>query len=95
MDIKMNIAKTNSMSVDNTPIKVNNVLVENVEGFIYLGQHDSLLSKNQDKYIQRRIVAGSATYAKHRDIFEINIAICLKRQVYTYCVLPALAYGAH
>ena len=44
--------------------------------------------------IQRRIMAGWAAYAKHRDIFKSNLAICLKRQVYNSCVLPAMTYGA-
>ena len=90
MGLKMNIAKTKVIVVDNTPINVNNVLIENVQGYVYLGQHYSLKEKNQDKEIQRRIMAGWAAYAKHRDIFKSNIAICLKRQVYNSCVLPAI-----
>ena len=39
-------------------------------------------------------MAGWAAYAKHRDIFKSNLAICLKRQVYNSCVLPAIPYGA-
>ena len=73
---------------------MNNVLIENVAGYVYLGQHYSLKEKNQDKEIQRRIMAGCATYAKHRDISKSNLAICLKRQVYNSCVLPAMTYGA-
>ena len=57
MGLKMNIAKTKVMVVDNTPINVNNVLIENVPGYVYLGQHYSLKEKNQDKEIQRRIMA--------------------------------------
>ena len=64
------------------------------QGYVYLGQHYSLNENNQDKEIQRRIMAGWAAYAKHRDIFKSNIAICLKRQVYNSCVLPAMTYGA-
>ena len=94
MGLKMNIAKTKVMVVDNTPINVNNVLIENVPGYVYLGQHYSLNEKNQDNEIQRRIMAGWAAYAKHRDIFKSNLAICLKRQVYNSCVLPAMTYGA-
>ena len=94
MDLKMNITKTKVMVVDNTPINVNNVLIENVPGYVYLGQHYSLKEKNQDKEIQRRIMAGWAAYATHRDIFKSNFAICLKRQVYNSCVLPAMTYGA-
>ena len=72
MGLKMNITKTKVMVVDNTPINVNNVLIENIPGYVYLGQHYSLEEKNQDKEIQRRIMAGWAAYAKHRDIFKIK-----------------------
>ena len=39
-------------------------------------------------------MADWAAYAKHRDIFKSNLAICLKRQVYNSYVLPAMVYGA-
>ena len=95
MGFKMNIAKTKVMVVDNTPINVNNVLIENVPGYVFLEQYYSLKENNQDKEIQRRIMAGWAAYANHRDIFKSNLAICLKRQtVYNSCVLPAMTYSA-
>ena len=53
MGLKMNIAKTKMMVVDNTPINVSNVLIGNFPGYLYLGQHYSLKEKNQDKEIQR------------------------------------------
>ena len=68
----------------------NNMLIENVEGNVYLKQHYSIKEKNQVKEIQRRIMAGWAAYAKLRDIRDI----CLKRQVYNSCALPAMPYGA-
>ena len=58
MCLKMNIAKTKVMVVDHTPINVNNVPIEHIEGYVYLGQRYSLKEKNQDKETQRRIVAG-------------------------------------
>ena len=80
MGLKMNIAKTKVMVVDNTPINVNNVLIENVPGYVYLGQHYSLKEKNQDKEIQRRIMAGWAAYAKHRDtVFGLGV-FCMARR---------------
>ena len=81
MGLKMNIANKNVMVVDNTPINVNNVLLDNAQGYVCLGQHYRIKENNQDKEIQRRIMAGWAAYAKHRDIFKSNLAICLKRQV--------------
>ena len=52
MGLKMNIAKTKLMVVDNTPVNVNNVLIENVHGYVYLGQH---YSQNGKKYAQHHI----------------------------------------
>ena len=85
----MNIAMTKVMVVDNTPINVNKVLIENVEGYVYLGQHYSLKEKNQDKEIQRRIMAGLAAYAKHRDIFNSKQLCHLHEEtgVYNSCVI--------
>ena len=73
---------------------MNNVLIENAEGYVYLGQRYSIKEKNDAKEIQRRIMAGWVAYAKHRDIFKSNIAICLERQVHNSSVLSALTYGA-
>ena len=74
---------------------MNNVLIENVEGYVYLEHRYSIKEKNQDKQIQRIIIAGWAAYAsKHRDIFKSNIVICLKILVYNSCVLPSMTYGA-
>ena len=60
MGLKMNIPKTKVMVADN----VNNVLIENVQGYVYLGQHSRLKEENKDKEIQQRIMAGWAAYAK-------------------------------
>ena len=49
MGLNMNIAKAKVMVVDNTLINVNNVLIENVPDYVYLGEHYSLKEKNQDK----------------------------------------------
>ena len=46
MGLKMNIAKTKVVVVDNTPINVNNVPIEIVQGYVYLGQHYSLKENN-------------------------------------------------
>ena len=48
------------MVVYTTPINVNNVLIENVQGYVHLGQHYSLKEKNKDKEIQRSIMVGWA-----------------------------------
>ena len=53
MGLKMNITKTKVMVVDNTPINVNNVLIENVPGYVYLGQHYSLKDTTASRKITR------------------------------------------
>ena len=45
MGLKMKITKTKVMVVDNTPINVNNVLIENVQGYLYLGQNTTASRK--------------------------------------------------
>ena len=45
--LKMNIAKIHVMVADNTPLNVNNMLIENSKHYIYLGQHYSLKENNQ------------------------------------------------
>ena len=49
--LKMNIAKTKVMAVENTPININNVLIQNVEGYTYVGQCYNLKENNQYKEI--------------------------------------------
>ena len=67
MGLKMDIVKENVMVVDITSINANNVLIETVEGYVYLRQR-SLKEKYRDKTIQRRILTGLAAYGKHRNI---------------------------
>ena len=61
MGLKMNIAKTKVMGVDNTPINVNNVLIENAQSYVYLGQHDLdlcyLWAKYRKSFTSRFIVS--------------------------------------
>ena len=49
MGLKKNITKTKVIVVDNTPIHVNNVPIENVEGYVFLGQRFSLKEKTRTK----------------------------------------------
>ena len=95
MGLKMNITKTKVMVVDNTPINVNNVLIENVPGYTCTWDNTTASRKRTrtKRYNEESWQAAWAAYAKHRDIFKSNLAICLKRQVYNSCVLPAMTSG--
>ena len=91
-DLKKNKSKTKPMMENDKPIYVNNIHIENVESYIYLGQRYTTRDKNLDNEIHRRITAGWTTFAKHRDNFKRNIGTCLKRQIYNSCVVPAMTY---
>ena len=80
--------KTKVMMENDTP--VNNTQIKNFESHAYLGQRYRTRHKNQDKEIQRRIVAR---FARHCSIFKGNIGTCLKRQVYNSCILRAMTYS--
>ena len=49
----MNIAKTKVVVVENTTIHVDNVLIENIQCYVYLGQHYIIKGNNHDKEIQQ------------------------------------------
>ena len=85
-DLKMNMSMTKVMMEHVTPTYVNNNQIEN-------GQIYSTRDKKPRQEIQRRITAGLTAFAKHRDIFKGNIGTCLKKQIYSSCLLPAMRYG--
>ena len=62
------------MIEDDTPMYVNNNQMENVKGYVYLGQYYCLKDKNQENEFQNRLTAGWAAYAKHCDIVKSNFA---------------------
>ena len=82
----MNKSKTKVMMENDTPIYVNNTQIDNVESNIYRRQRYSTRDKNQVKEIQRRITAGWTSIRQAPLRLQ---GICLKRQVYKSCALPA------
>ena len=90
MGLNMNITKTIVIVIDNTPIITNNVLIENVEGYEYTGQHYSIKEKTQYKEIQRIIMTGSEAYANNQNLFKSNLVILPEETIFNSCVLPAL-----
>ena len=98
MGLKMNIAKTKVMVVDNTPINVNNVLIENVQGYLLGPTWDNTSASRKrtrtKRYSEESWQAGRNTANTVISSTSTLIAICLKRQVYNSCVLPAMTYGA-
>ena len=86
MGLKMNIAKTKVIVVDNTPINVNNVLIENVPGYVYLGQQYSLKEKNH-KYVCVSVCMHNVCMY---DVYMANVCmyVCMMYNVYVYvCIM--------
>ena len=82
MGLKMNITKTKVMVVDNTPRKCPRLRV--------LG---TTLQPQGKEPGQRDTTKNHGRLGGIRQTPKSNLAICLKRQVYNSCVLPAMTYG--
>ena len=62
MGLKINIIKTKVMVVDNTPINVNNMLIENVPGYVYLDNTTASRKRTRTKrYNEESWQAGRHT----------------------------------
>ena len=68
----MNKSKIKVMMENDTLMYVNNTQIENVESLVPVTAIRTR-DKNQDKEIQRKIMAGWTAFAKHRYIFKGNI----------------------
>lgn len=93
----MNLDKTKIMFNKNVvprPIRVDGVLLEVVQDYIYLGQTIELGRHNFEREADRRIRLGWAAFGKLRRVFTSTIPQCLKTKVFEQCVLPVLTYGA-
>lgn len=93
--LKMNMKKTKVMHNQHAKagkIKINNIEVETVDKYIYLGQ---LINMHSDKTeeVNRRLVAGWSTFNNVRNIMTGKLPMHLKRKVFNQCVLPTLTYG--
>ena len=93
--LKINNSKTKVLRENDAPIDVNNIQIENVESYIYMGQSYSTREK---KTKTGRLKTEARLDAQHSPSTatssKSNIGTCLKRQVYNTYVLPAMTYGA-
>ena len=74
-------------------VYVNGIKLDQVD-YVYLGQRFTLIEKNQDNEIRRRIKAGWQAYGTRSIIMKGTLPTCLKRKVFNQCILPAMTYGA-
>ena len=95
--LKMNMKKTKVMAGPTTPthtVTVNNITLEQVDEYIYLGQRVSLVDRNLDNEIRRRIKVGWQAFGRHSTIMKGNLRICLKKKIFDQCILPTMTYAA-
>ena len=94
--LKMNMKKTKVMFnnyIPNHVIKVDDVMIERVQEYIYLGQKISA-NPNLENEIKRRIGMGWSAFGKQSSVMKSNLPIALKRKVYNQCILPVITYGS-
>ena len=92
----MNMRKTKIMPGTTKKTKavyVNGFQLDQVEEYVYLGQRLTLIEKNQDNEIRRRIKVGWQTFGRHSTIMKGTLSTCLKRKISNKCILPIMKYG--
>ncbi|KAH1028359.1 hypothetical protein HUJ05_001719 [Dendroctonus ponderosae] len=94
--IKINIGKTKFMTnlVANENLTVNNLNIEQVYSYKYLGHEIRLGRDNQTCEIGGRTGLIWAAFGKLSYILRSDIPMCLKRRVFDQCILPVVTYGA-
>ncbi|PZR02946.1 MAG: hypothetical protein DI539_27135, partial [Flavobacterium psychrophilum] len=93
--LQINVAKTKAMSTLKDPInlQVNNINIEQVENFTYLGQ---LITqpRDQKREIGKRIACAWASFNKAKSLLTNRlVSMDTKRRYVQMCVVPALLYG--
>lgn len=94
--LKMNLTKTKTMmpTEQQETINVDNITIENVEEYIYLGQTVRLDRESQAKESKRRSKLAWAAFGKLSFILRSNnIQQHLKTKVFNQCILPIMTYG--
>lgn len=94
--LNINISKTKLMTnlVISEDLRVNNLNIEQVYSYKYLGHELRLGRDNQTCEMGRRIGLAWAAFGRLNYILKSDIPMCLKRKVFNQCVLPVLTYGA-
>ena len=94
--LKINLSKTQHITnlVLSGNLNINNIPLEQVHIYKYLGHEIGIRRDNQTHEILRRIGLSWAAFGKLRHILRSDIPICLRRKIFTQCVLPVLTYGA-
>ncbi|XP_030026774.2 uncharacterized protein LOC115444921 [Manduca sexta] len=84
----MNLDKTKVMFNEHVVpglISVDDIPLEVVQDYVYLGQSTQLCRHNFEREADRRIRLGWAAFGRFRQVFTSAIPQCLKTKVFEHC----------
>ncbi|CAH2088198.1 unnamed protein product [Euphydryas editha] len=91
----MNLSKTKIMTNGRKrKIMLDNVELEYVEQYVYLGKQVSFSKTNNEDEVNRRITCSWNKYWAHKEILKGNYDLDMKKTIMDTCILPCLTYGA-
>ena len=92
--LEMNLDKTKGMTNNHmTPILVNDIPLEFVQNYVYLGKQISFSKGRNKDEVDRRISITWKKYWAHKEIFKSQLPLPLKKIVMDSSILPCLTYG--
>ncbi len=103
LSLAINVKKTKVLdqlppdsSINPPTTTINNVVLQNVDQFPYLGNHLSSIDSHVDSEVHHYICCAREAFAKfHKRVFEnSDLLVKTKLLVYKAVILPTLLYGA-
>lgn len=92
--LELNTTKTKVMTNNiHTPIKVNNIILEYVASYIYLGKEISFKKSRNTDEIDRRIALSWNKFWSNKELLKSRLPLKLKKKILDSCILPCLSYG--
>ncbi|KAI8434265.1 hypothetical protein MSG28_012359 [Choristoneura fumiferana] len=92
--LEMNFSKTKVMTNSTrNQISIDNVPLDYVDSYIYLGKQISFQKQSNDVEIERRIKGTWKKYWSLKEIFKSQMPMKIKKQVMDSCLLPSLTYA--
>lgn len=92
--LEMNLDKTKVMTNHHkSPILIDNIPLEFVEEYIYLGKQISFNRKRNLEEVDRRVAITWKKYWAHKEIFKSQLPLPTKKIVMDTAILPCLTYG--
>lgn len=93
--LKLNTAKTKiATNSIKTPIIVNQIPIEYVENYIYLGKQISFVKSRHKDELDRRINMAWRKFWSFKEILKSKLSLKLKKKIMDSCILPCLTYAA-